>query len=91
MFLIAYTGDGKISFQNTVERETVNSSRYCEFVQYTCDKFRRERQGSLRVTEVIWQHDNTRPHVSHESANFMNKKGDKISKTGTLFSGLKWM
>ena len=43
LLLLAFTGDGKFCLKSNAPRETVNAEYYCDFVQSTLDKFRRER------------------------------------------------
>ena len=80
MLLLAYTHDGKFAIQGTDRNEKVDSERYKQFVQYTIDKFRRERHGRVREHEIIWRHDNARPHVSQVTTQFFRAKQIVLSK-----------
>jgi len=75
MVLLSFSNDGKFCLHGTQKDETVNSEVYCQFVQKTLNKFRRER-ASKRVIQkqLLWQHDNARPHVSQSTVDFFSKR-----------------
>ena len=75
MLLIAFSFDGKFSVQGTIPGETVDSERYQEFAAYTLDKFRRQRNGRTKQSEILWFQDNARPHVSRSTKAFFASKG----------------
>ena len=80
LILLAFTHDGKFHVEGTEKGDTIDSERYCEFLQNTLDSFRRIRGKSVKMSEVIVQHDNARPHTSETTNAFLSKKGIRMQK-----------
>lgn len=80
LLLLAFTGDQKISADICSPGETVNSERYVEFVRSTGEKWRHVRRHPKKLTELLWQHDNARPHTSKETMEFFHHRGVTLIK-----------
>ena len=81
MALICFSGDKKLHAEGTEQFETVNSDRYVSFLNNAILKFGRDRYPK-RITQknIIWQHDNARPHVSSKTMQLFDKKGISLLK-----------
>lgn len=74
MLSIVFTGNGKVSADVTEAGETVDSERYIQFVHITGEKWRTLRSDPTRLLELLWQHDNARPHTSAATKAFFEKR-----------------
>lgn len=94
MLLMAFTGSGQFAIQTTELRETVDSERYVEFVDYALNKLRRDRHG-LPTSDIIWQQDNARPHTSRFTQSFFDRRGVFLQKQSPYSPDLnqcdKWL
>ena len=64
MLSIVFTGNGKIWADVTCQGETVNSERYTNFVHQAGEHWRKLHSDSTCLKELLWQHDNARPHTA---------------------------
>lgn len=74
LLLVAFTCDKKISIEAKFN-ETVDSNSYIEFIKNTGNKWRTLRSRPTKLSEIVWQHDNARPHVSAATKEFFRKRG----------------
>ena len=74
MMSIVFTGNGKVSVDVTEAGETIDSERYIEFVRKTGEKWRTLRSDPTRLIELLWQHDNARPHTSSVTKKFFEER-----------------
>ena len=74
MLSIAFTGNGKVSADVTEVGETVDSQRYIGFVHKTGEKWRTLRSDPTHLIELLWQHDNARPHTSAVTKEFFTQR-----------------
>ena len=77
LLLIAFTCDKKISVEAKFN-EKVDSNSYIKFVKNTGDKWRTLRNRPAKLSKVVWQHDNARPHVSAATKDFFSKRGVEL-------------
>jgi transposase len=75
MLSIAFTGNGKVSVAVTEKGESIDSDHYVQFVHRTGELWRKLRSDSTRLNELIWMHDNARPHVSASANEFFETRG----------------
>jgi len=75
LLLVAFTGDGKLSVENTAPGDTVTSERYIEFVRHTGDRWRHLRRSPSLLRSLCWQHDNARPHTASNTQAFFRRNG----------------
>jgi transposase len=80
LLLLAFTGDGKISAEKCAPGETINSERYVAFVRSTGEKWRHVRTNPRKLCDMLWQHDNARPHKSKETQEFFDRRGIPLIK-----------
>lgn len=80
LLLLAFTGDGKVSADVCAPGQTLNSQGYVEFVRATGEKWRHHRTSPVKLKELLWQHDNARPHVSQETIDFFNRRSVRLLK-----------
>jgi len=73
MLILAFTADGKFHIEVTKSGEAINSERYTEFIQNSLTKFSKDRRR-VNMREILWQHDNARPHSSKFTTEFFQKK-----------------
>jgi histone-lysine N-methyltransferase SETMAR len=74
MMSIVFTGNGKVSVDVTERGETVDSEWYIGFVHKTGEKWRKLRSDPTRLIELLWQHDNARPHTSTVTKKFFEQR-----------------
>ena len=70
LLLIAFTGNGNISIEGAPCGEIVDSERYVNFVKHLGNKFRTLRSSPVRLSDLLWHHDNARPHTSTLTKDF---------------------
>ena len=80
LLLLAFTGDRKISGDVCAPGETVTSERYVDFILSTGEKWRHVRHHPKMLRELLWQHDNARPHTSKYTTEFLQHRGVSIIK-----------
>jgi transposase len=80
MLLVAFTGDQKVNVENADPGETINAERYIEFVRSTGEKWRHLRRTPIKLSELIWQHDNARSHVARETMTFFEGRNVTLLK-----------
>lgn len=78
LLIVCFTANGKIYIEATTKGETINSTRYVEFVRSLGDHWRRLRSDPTNLSELCFQHDNARPHTSAETTAFMTYR--KVNK-----------
>lgn len=80
MVLLAFTGDGKIAVAGKAPGDTINSAAYVDFVHSVGDKWRTLRTKPMRLSELIWMHDNARPHSAASTVDFFRRRGVQMIK-----------
>ena len=77
LVIMAVSYGGHIYYELLNQGETINSGRYITFLQnmHNCFSHKRSSLG-WRSSTII--HDNARPHISHETTTFFNKKHASI-------------
>jgi hypothetical protein len=80
MLSIAFTGNGKVSADVTERGETVDSERYVEFVHRTGELWRKLRSDPTNLKELLWQHDNARPHTAAATVRFFQRRRIQLVK-----------
>ena len=78
LVLIAMTADLHVSVETLPYGESINGEVYKKFVWNTGEKWRKLRHNPLRLKDVVWQHDNARPHVAHNVQEFFQTRGVQI-------------
>lgn len=79
MLLVVFSGDGKFYVEGTEKNESVNSERYVSFVKNSVIKFRKDRRR-ISPKDLLWIHDNARPHSSVLTSDFFVSKNIKLVK-----------
>lgn len=74
MLCIAFTGNGKVCAKVTHPGETVDSDWYINFVHQTGEQWRKLRSDPTCLKELLWQHDNARPHTSTATTQFFQNR-----------------
>jgi histone-lysine N-methyltransferase SETMAR len=74
MLSIVFTGNGKVSAVVTEAGETVDSDHYIQFVHRTGELWRKLRSDSTCLKELLWQHDNARPHTAASTKAFFKER-----------------
>lgn len=74
MLLMVFTGDGKFNIHATEPGETVDSQRYVNFLHDTGEKWRKLKSSPTRMSELLWQHDNARPHCASATKDFFERR-----------------
>ena len=74
LLLICFTTNRKVWIETVPYGETVNSSRYIDFLTAVGDHWRRLCRDPRKLRDIFLQHDNARPHTSAESRNFLQRR-----------------
>jgi transposase len=77
LMIVAFSACKRFSIKAIPYGETVNGDVYIEFVRETGRKWLNVRRNPINLQNVIWQHDNARPHTKHEVVEFFQQR--KIS------------
>lgn len=70
LVLIAVSANKRLSVRALPYGETLTHDGYIDFVKRTGDKWRCLRVNPIRLANVIWQHDNARPHAARDTQQF---------------------
>jgi [histone H3]-lysine36 N-dimethyltransferase SETMAR len=80
MLSLVFTGNGKIHADVTEKGETIDSARYIEFAHQAGERWRKLRSDSTCLKELLWMHDNARPHSAAATAEFFSRRGVRMIK-----------
>ena len=80
MLSIVVTGNGKVHANVTDKGETVDSERYTNFVHETGERWRKLHSDPTCLKDLLWMHDNARPHTSATTTAFFEKRGVQLVK-----------
>ena len=75
MLIIAFTPNKRFSIFATPPKTTIDSDKFIEFVRHTGNKWRSLRSKPIKLSEVVWQMDNARPHTSRITTDFFEQRG----------------
>jgi len=88
VLLIAFTCSKRFSVRALPYGTHINGELYMDFVWHTGEKWRTLRSNPVRLNELVWQHDNARPHVKEEVIMFFQQRNVEKLEQAPLFSGL---
>lgn len=95
MLSLVFTGNGKIWADATEKSETVDSERYVQFVHAAGEHWRKLRSDPTCLSELLWQHDNARPHTAAATAVFFSERKVELIKQAPYSPDLnqcdRWM
>lgn len=74
LLIIAFTCSKRFSVQALPYGRSLDSEAYVEFVQSTGNKWRSLRSNPIHLKDLVWQHDNARPHVKQSVQDFFAKR-----------------
>ena len=74
MLLFAFTPNGRFSLKAIRPGETVDSECIIQFIKHTGDLWRSLRSRPIRLSELLWQWDNARPHTSRQVQVFLEQR-----------------
>ena len=74
MLAIAFTANKRFSIRAYSHDERLDSAAYVNFVNETGNKWRTLRSNPIRLTQLLWQHDNARCHTSSETTAFFQRR-----------------
>lgn len=74
MLVIAYTSNKRISIEGYASGSTMDSEAYVNFIRKTGDKWRMLRSAPIHLSQLHWQHDNARSHVSAHTVAFCQNR-----------------
>ena len=72
--MMAFTADKKISIGACVSNETIDSQRYVTFVRNTGNRWRSLRSKPTKLSQIVCQHDNARPHTAAITKSYFQKR-----------------
>ena len=75
MLIVAFTPNKRFSVSATPPKSTIDSDKFIEFVRHTGNKWRSLRTKPIKLSEVVWQMDNARPHTSRATTEFFEQRG----------------
>ena len=79
MIIVGMAFTGQHYFEVLNLKETVNSERYVTFLKNMIIKFSRH-VNPISWKDLVLQHDNARPHVSHYVSTFLANKSATLMK-----------
>jgi histone-lysine N-methyltransferase SETMAR len=74
MLSIVFTGNKKVHADVTLNGETVDSESFIAFVHKTGELWRMLRTDPTHLKDLLWMHDNARPHTSAATREFMDRR-----------------
>ena len=74
MLLLAFTEDKKVYMTSTSRDETVDAEFYVEFVRQIGEHWRKLRSHPTRLDQLLWMHDNARPHTAAIRQTFFRRR-----------------
>lgn len=74
MLSIVFTGNKKVHADVTWNGETVDSEYYIAFVHKTGELWRTLRSDPTHLKDLLWMHDNARPHTAAATKNFFERR-----------------
>lgn len=74
LLMVAFTPNKKFSVEGTEKGETVDADRYIEFLKRTGDKWRTLRSDPTKLSDLVLQHDNARPHSAQKTKQFCERR-----------------
>lgn len=80
MLLLVFTGNGKIHADVTEKGDTVDTERYIAFVHEAGERWRTLHSDPTRLSELLWMHDNARPHTSDDTMQFFGRRKVELVK-----------
>lgn len=78
MLSIVFTGNGKVHANVTQKGGTIDSERYVQFVHETGELWRKLRRDPTKLRELLWMHDNARPHSAGNTKQFFDQRGIQL-------------
>lgn len=78
MLSVAFTGNGKVWMDVTENCETVDSEQYITFVRQAGEHWGRLHSDRTTLKELLWQHDNARPHTAAATREFFQRRRIEI-------------
>lgn len=75
LLLLAFTPNKRFSVKAMPHGETVTADVYTEFLRNTGDKWRRLHRNPVHLSDLLWQHDNARPHTAVTTKDFCQRRG----------------
>jgi hypothetical protein len=78
MLSLVFTGNGKLNVSVTERGETIDSERYVHFIHTTGELWRKLRSDPTRLSELLWMHDNARPHTAAHTQEFVDRRKMKL-------------
>ena len=75
LVMLAFSACKRFHVKALTYGETINGDLYQEFVREAGEKWQKLRQNPIHLYDVVWQHDNARPHTKKEVvAYFLQRK-----------------
>ena len=71
MLMVAFTPNKRFSITAVPPIEKINAKTIINFVRHTGDLWRCLRSNPIRLSDVLWQWDNARPHSARATTDFM--------------------
>ena len=75
MLSVMFTTNKKISIMATSSKETINHEYFIKFLTSTGNKWRVLRRDPTKLSELVLQFDNARPHTAGAVKEFLEKRG----------------
>ena len=74
LLLIAFTCNKRISVKALPYGRTIDGDVYEDFVNQTGIKWRKLRTDPIHLEQLVWQHDNARPHTKSSVVSFFDRR-----------------
>lgn len=74
LVMVAFSACKRFNVQALPYGETINGDVYMDFVKKTGKKWQCVKKNPIHLHQVIWQHDNARPHTKQEVVSFFNHR-----------------
>lgn len=72
--LLAFSSNKRFSVRALSYGTSIDSAEYVAFVRNTGNRWRSLRANPIHLRDVLWQHDNARPHTSAATKEFFQQR-----------------
>lgn len=75
LVMIVFTANKRINVQALPYGKTIDGETYAAFIHATGEKWRTLRSHPTKLCQLLWQHDNARPHIKSCVKELIERRG----------------